>query len=96
MDGKIELPLATHGNAENLEPYRTCWDAMGDLDNDEGSPDLNPTGKWAGLLKSIPEGKKLSLAYTTRCWGTIIRLADAVLVIPSEVGKRSAILDNPS
>ena len=87
VDGrKIELPLATHGNAENLEPYRTCWDAMGDLDNDEWSPDLNPTGKWAGLLKSIPEGKNYLwhtprgvgeplFGWRTRYWSFLLKLA---------------------
>ena len=41
---------------ENLEPYRTAWDAIGDLEDDD-DPTLKMTGKWAELLPSIPEGQ---------------------------------------
>jgi DNA (cytosine-5)-methyltransferase 1 len=37
-----------------LQPFRTAWDAIGDLD--DGSDDLAVQGKWADLLPSIPEG----------------------------------------
>lgn len=40
---------------ESLEPYRTAWDAIGDLEDDD-DPTLKMTGKWADLLPSIPEG----------------------------------------
>lgn len=39
------------------ELHRTAWDAIGDLDNDDG--DIAPCtvgGKWAGLLPTIPPG----------------------------------------
>ena len=87
IDGRnIELPPATHGNADNLEPYRTCWDAIGDLDNNKWSSDLNPTGKWAELLKSIPEGKNYLwhtprgageplFGWRTRYWSFLLKLA---------------------
>ncbi|MDF1666714.1 MAG: DNA cytosine methyltransferase [Planctomycetota bacterium] len=39
-----------------LEPRRTAWDALGDLEDDD-DPSLKVTGKWAGLLPSIPEGE---------------------------------------
>src|SRR5204862_497343 len=50
------LPPPTHGEGEGLEPYRTAWDAIGALDHDAWLPELNPSGRWAGLLPSIPEG----------------------------------------
>jgi DNA (cytosine-5)-methyltransferase 1 len=37
-------------------PYRTAWDAIGDLAIG-GDEDLRVRGKWADLLPSIPEGK---------------------------------------
>src|ERR1041384_2540268 len=59
IDGRaIRVPPPTHGDEDqdHLEPYRTAWDAIGHLDNGACPPHLEPTGKWAGLLKSIPEG----------------------------------------
>lgn len=38
-----------------LLPAATAWDAIGDLEDDD-SPELRLTGKWADLLPSIPEG----------------------------------------
>ncbi len=35
--------------------YRTAWDAIGDLEDDD-NPELGLRGKWAELLPSIPEG----------------------------------------
>lgn len=40
----------------DLEPHRTAWDAIGGIDV-ERSEELAPTGRWAGLLPSIPEGR---------------------------------------
>lgn len=40
---------------DDLEPYRTAWDALGDVTNPE-EEDLAVRGKWADLLPSIPEG----------------------------------------
>jgi len=37
-------------------PLLTAWDAIGDLEDDD-DPALAITGKWAGLLPSIPEGR---------------------------------------
>jgi len=65
---EFAFPSPTHAFAESgqcqpplsgvrvLEPYRTAWDAIGDLEDDDNS-DLAMTGKWAGLLPSIPEGQ---------------------------------------
>lgn len=54
------FPKPTHGQVEGqddaiLQPYRTAWDAIGDLEDDD-DPELFLGGKWAGLLPSIPEG----------------------------------------
>lgn len=40
----------------DLPPYRTCWDAFGDLVAAESGDDLATRGKWADLLPSVPEG----------------------------------------
>lgn len=49
------------------EQYRTAWDAIGDLEDDD-DPSLRLTGKWAGLLPSIPEGENY-LYHTERGGG---------------------------
>jgi len=40
----------------NIEPYRTAWDALGDLDEPEDFEETLVRGQWAALLPSIPEG----------------------------------------
>lgn len=73
-------------NDSVLEGYRTAWDALGDLDADEWSDDLNPTGKWAKLLPSIPEGEnylwhtersggECLFGWRTRFWSFLLKLA---------------------
>lgn len=57
------FPQPTHGATEaeptllddHREPYRTAWDAIGDVSISK-SEDLAVRGKWADLLPSIPEG----------------------------------------
>jgi DNA (cytosine-5)-methyltransferase 1 len=61
------LPRPTHGPGAE-EPYMSTWDAIGDLDLDRWPEELEPTGKWTGLLPSIPEGKNY-LWHTPRCGG---------------------------
>ncbi len=55
----------------DLEPYRTAWDALGDLDRPANAEALAVTGKWAPLLPSIPEGNNY-LWHTERGGGTPI------------------------
>jgi DNA (cytosine-5)-methyltransferase 1 len=60
----FRFPSPTHGNPRadspllggSAEPYRTAWDAIGDV---EPGPeeDLAVRGKWGELLPSIPEGQ---------------------------------------
>jgi len=87
IDGQtISLPPATHGDANGLERFRTCWDAIGDLDVADWPEELNPTGKWAGLLRSIPEGQNYLwhtprgpgeplFGWRTRYWSFLLKLA---------------------
>lgn len=39
-----------------LPPFRTAWDAIGDLPAFPDGEDLAMRGRWAGLLPTIPEG----------------------------------------
>ena len=38
------------------EPWRTAWDALGDLPTPDDVEECRVTGRWADLLPSIPEG----------------------------------------
>jgi len=60
-DGRpFVFPKATHAAPgaieEGQQPYRTAWDALGDLPAIPNE-DLAPGGKWAALLPTIPEGQ---------------------------------------
>lgn len=63
---RFEFPKARFG--EGLEPYRTAWDAIGDLGNPPRGEDLAMRGKWAALLPTIPEGENY-LFHTDRGGG---------------------------
>lgn len=52
---ELRFPEPTHGDREDLIPYTTAWDALGDLP-DAQDPELACGGKWARLLPTIPEG----------------------------------------
>jgi DNA (cytosine-5)-methyltransferase 1 len=57
IDGtQLKIPPPTHGSGDGLEPWLTAWDAIGDLDVEIWPSELKPTGRWARLLPSIPEG----------------------------------------
>lgn len=89
--GTLEAPKATHyppEKAENgeAEPYRTAWDAIGDLDIETWPVHLNARGKWAGLMPSIPEGENYLwhtprgggeplFGWRTRFWSFLLKLA---------------------
>jgi DNA (cytosine-5)-methyltransferase 1 len=75
---KFSFPSPTHmlpSESESLfadsllEPARTAWDALGDLqDEPPDTHDLAMRGKWADLLPSIPEGQNY-LYHTERGGG---------------------------
>lgn len=85
-DGKdFQLPQPTHGAEEALLPVATAWDAIGDL-SDNVHCDLSVTGKWSGLLPTIPEGENYLwhtrrgggvplFGWRTRYWSFLLKLA---------------------
>ena len=94
---KFEFPLPRFGVgkdesqkncfAEKTAPYRTAWDALGDLDSkeDKGTPS-KVGGNWGELLPSIPEGDnylwhtergggKPLFGWRSRYWSFLLKLA---------------------
>lgn len=61
-------PAAFHAShaPSRLQPYRTAWDALADLEPGDLDP-LRVTGKWARLLPSIPEGQNYLYHTDRRC-----------------------------
>jgi DNA (cytosine-5)-methyltransferase 1 len=90
-DGKqFNLPKPTHFDPERSQGtglrYLTAWDAIGDLDVDIWSDDVKPSGKWADLLPTIPEGQNYLwhtskmggmplFGWRTRFWSFLLKLA---------------------
>jgi len=67
-------------------PYRTAWDALGDLPAYPNEDGLEMGGKWAELLPSIPEGHNYLwhtrrggglplFGWRTRYWNFLLKLA---------------------
>lgn len=90
IDGRcLEFPPPSHGEGDGLERYRTAWDAIGHLDHETWPQELNPTGRWAALLPSIPEGHNYLwhtprneqtgseplFGWRTRYWSFLLKLA---------------------
>lgn len=84
---QFQFPNPTHGEdaTATLQPYRTSWDAIGDLSPDPDE-DLAMRGKWAELLPSIPEGKNYLFhtdrdaglplfGWRRRYWSFLLKLA---------------------
>ncbi|MFC3166988.1 DNA cytosine methyltransferase [Paracoccus fontiphilus] len=89
----FDFPSPTHTAPENtnlpdghLEPYRTAWDAIGDLPALPNEPSLTVGGKWGELLPSIPEGRNYLwhtnrngglplFGWRTRYWSFLLKLA---------------------
>lgn len=74
--------LATAGK----QPYRTAWDALGDLPPDSDDESMIVAGKWGDLLPSIPEGQNYLwhtprgqgqpiFGWRTRYWSFLLKLA---------------------
>lgn len=71
----------------NLEPYRTAWDALHDItESNELSYPSRVGGKWGSLLSSIPEGSnylhhsekgdgKPIFRWRSRYWSFLLKLA---------------------
>ncbi len=86
---QIQVPSPTHGPLERagngVAPYRTAWDAIGDLDRERFPAALRPKGKWGALLPSIPEGRNYLwhtprsggqplFGWRTRYWSFLLKL----------------------
>ncbi len=88
----FKFPKVTHGEPDDLllgadlEPYRTTWDALGDLPERLNDPALKMGGKWAALLPSIPEGENYLFhtprgggeplfGWRTRYWNFLLKIA---------------------
>ncbi len=88
------FPTPTHGNGKandlfeenSLLPYKTAWDALGDLPQEHVDPSLKVGGKWGDLLPSIPEGENYLwhtnrgggeplFGWRTRYWSFMLKLA---------------------
>lgn len=93
IDGRqLELPEPTHGEGPNKEPVLTAWDAIGELDVDSWPEELEPSGRWARLLPSVPEGQNYLwhtprnaenggeplFGWRTRFWSFLLKLAKAL------------------
>jgi DNA (cytosine-5)-methyltransferase 1 len=90
---RFTFPQPTHGEptrmdmfGTSLEPYRTAWDALGDLPESHADDDLRAGGVWADLLPSIPEGHnylyhtprgrgKSIFGWRTRYWSFLLKLS---------------------
>ncbi|MDE2925624.1 MAG: DNA cytosine methyltransferase [Acidobacteriota bacterium] len=92
---EFRFPEPTHMEAgenrlfDHREPYRTAWDAIGDLIDQPGEPALTVGGKWADLLPTIPEGKNYLwhtnrgggsqlFGWRTRYWSFLLKLAKSL------------------
>lgn len=71
-----------------LDRFATAWDAISDLDDPDFDPALNPQGRWADLLPSIPEGANYLhhtdrgdgeplFGWRRRYWSFLLKLAKA-------------------
>ena len=80
------VPKPSMGLFGGSSPYRTAWDAIGDLPAVPDESSLQVGGKWGALLPSIPEGQNylwhtnrgggLSLfGWRTRYWSFLLKLA---------------------
>lgn len=93
-DGTIfQFPHPTHsdrmeegGLLGGTKPFRTVWDAIGDLPRDPNEPSLEIGGKWGDLLPTIPEGQNYLwhtnrgggeqlFGWRTRYWSFLLKLA---------------------
>lgn len=73
-------------DTQYLLPFKTAWDAIGDLQQNVDDPSLKVGGKWGDLLASIPEGEnylfhtrrgggKPLFGWRTRYWSFLLKLS---------------------
>jgi DNA (cytosine-5)-methyltransferase 1 len=74
---RFKFPEPQYGDPKRIrndlfgthEPYRTAWDALGDIDEPNDLHGLRLGGKWGDLLPTIPEGENY-LRHTDRRGGS--------------------------
>ena len=88
----FQFPAVTHSEPDengllgSCEPFRTAWDAIGDLPRMPNEPSLAVGGKWGDLLPTIPEGQNYLwhtnrgggeqlFGWRTRYWSFLLKLA---------------------
>jgi DNA (cytosine-5)-methyltransferase 1 len=88
----FHFPKETHAPVEEIdfldkrEPYRTAWDAIGDLPEHPNENFITVGGKWGDLLPAIPEGQNYLwhthrrggenlFGWRTRYWSFLLKLA---------------------
>ncbi len=92
-DGRpFRFPEPTHvqATADDLfatkDPYRTAWDAIGDLPEPNDDQGLSVGGRWGDLLPSIPEGENYLwhtakkggvplFGWRTKYWSFLLKLS---------------------
>ncbi|MDP3745612.1 MAG: DNA (cytosine-5-)-methyltransferase [Phenylobacterium sp.] len=85
---EFKFPTPTHFSVPSggQEPWRTAWDAIGDLAASPNEAGLAMGGRWAELLPSIPEGENYLwhtsrgggvplFGWRTRYWSFLLKLA---------------------
>ena len=88
---RLELPEPTHlapdeASVRGKDPFRTAWDAIGDLDLPAFEADLLPRGRYGRLLPSVPEGSNYLwhtprgggeplFGWRTRYWTFLLKLS---------------------
>lgn len=94
---RFQFPSPTHYAPDTgpslmevgCEPYRTTWDAIGDLPSYPDEPSLKVGGKWGDLLPSIPEGQNYLwhtnrgggsplFGWRTRYWSFMLKLSKSL------------------
>jgi DNA (cytosine-5)-methyltransferase 1 len=91
-EGKsFAAPAPTHGDQaldDGRHRFANAWDALHDFDDPDFDPSLRPSGKWATLLPSIPEGQNYLhhtirgpgepiFGWRRRYWSFLLKLAKA-------------------
>ena len=99
-DGRLfDFPQPTHGEIEGapelctLEPYKTAWDAIGDIEDDDTGARAPRQVGGAAALDS--RGRELPLAHGPGRRRAALRLAAALLELPPEARQEPAVVDDP-
>ena len=96
----FKFPAPTHesraeaGLLDDREPFRTAWDAIGDLPANPNEPSLDVGGKWGSLAAHHPGGTELPFPYESRTRRTSVRMAHALLELSPQACEGPTVLDD--